>query len=55
MNDQLGEVCVSFCGVCGGRLSWEQRAGSSFECWIGWCDCGWLRLLHIRELLEKES
>jgi hypothetical protein len=53
MNDQLGEICVSFCGACGERLRWEQRAGSSFECWVGSCDCGWLRVLHIQEREEK--
>jgi hypothetical protein len=47
MNDQLGEVCAAFCAACGGRLRWERGAGEVLVCWIGRCECGWLRVLHL--------
>ncbi len=53
VNQEIGEVCVSFCAACGTRLRWEQRVGEAFACWIGHCECGWLRVLHLQTVVEE--
>jgi len=53
VKQEIGEVCVSFCAACGGRLRWERRAGEVLKCWIGSCDCGWLRVLYLQTVVEE--
>jgi hypothetical protein len=48
-------MCFSFCAACGDRLVWERRVGEVMERWIGSCDCGWVRVLHVQAVAEERD
>ena len=52
-EQQLGEVCVSFCPACGDRLRWSKNQGAAFECWLGHCECGALRVLRLQHVVAE--
>ena len=55
MKQELGEASASYCAACSRQLRWERNVGEEIECWLGRCECGWLRIIRITHVVEADS